>query len=338
MLILENQDLTAYNTFHVQASSRYFARVTSAEELKQALVRAQDLRVPVLCLGGGSNILFTNPFNGLVIRNEIRGQSILQSTPETVRVKVGAGENWDEFVQSSIHRGWGGLENLSLIPGSVGAAPIQNIGAYGVEVSSSVVGVEVLDRVTLQIETLSHRQCQFGYRESIFKKTGGERWIITAVVFDLSKQHKLNTSYGLIELELEAMNVNQPTIRHVADAVIKIRKAKLPDPNMLGNAGSFFKNPVISEAHFESLRRIHPGMIAYRFGEGMYKVAAGWLIEACGLKGYKTEPCGIHQEQALVLVNYGGATGRQILSLAEYVRSEVLQKFNILLEVEVNII
>jgi UDP-N-acetylmuramate dehydrogenase len=337
-IIHENFDLTPYNTFGIAAETRYFSRFSSVAELKILLLDTQFKALPRLCLGGGSNVLFIKPFPGIVLRNEIPGIEVLEESTHTVKVKVGAGVVWNDFVQFCLQHQWGGVENLALIPGSVGAAPIQNIGAYGVEVKDVIEAVEVLDVSTMETQSLMRNQCQFGYRDSVFKRQGKGRWIVTAVEFTLTKNPQLKTHYGAIESELLKMGVKVPTLLDVAMAVTRIRQSKLPDPKHLGNAGSFFKNPVIPKAQFAALKQNYPDMVGYPDKEGFVKVAAGWLIESCGLKGYRMGSCGVHKEQALVLVNYGGATGYDILELSEKVKEAVQAKFQIGLEAEVNLI
>lgn len=338
--IFENYDITPFNTLGVKVQARYFARISSVQQLVEleSLKKKNQWKHSFLCLGEGSNVLFTQNYPGLVLKIEMGGVEIIKETDDSVQLKVGAGENWHQFVLNCVNRGWGGVENLSLIPGTVGAAPIQNIGAYGVEVKDMIDGVEFYDVKTKQIKLFMKDQCEFSYRESIFKKQGRGQWIITAVYFNLSKKSQVNTSYGVIQSELQKKNISQPTIKDLSAIVIEIRRSKLPDPKLIGNAGSFFKNPIISEEQFTRLKALYPGVVAYSESTGQVKVAAGWLIDQCGLKALQQGACGVHAQQALVLVNYGGATGSEILSLAEFVQSKVLEKFQVSLETEVQII
>ncbi len=338
VLLEENYDLTALNTFGLSSQARYFARFSSLSELKVIVERAKELNLKLFCLGGGSNVLFVKPFAGLVIKNEILGTELLQETPEEVHLRVGAGVEWHQFVTECVDKGWGGVENLSLIPGTVGAAPIQNIGAYGVEVKEVISAVHVFDLQQCCEMKLAPSECHFGYRDSVFKHIGKNRWIVTEVEFKLSKKSLLKTQYGAIENELKKLNIINPTIKDVGQAVTRIRRSKLPDPAVLGNAGSFFKNPIIPFKQYEDIKKQHPAIVGFPEQEGYIKVAAGWLIEFSGLKGYTEGACGVHKDQALVIVNYGGASGEEILRLAERVRSVVLKKFQIELEMEVNIL
>jgi UDP-N-acetylmuramate dehydrogenase len=313
--------------------------VSNVQELKAVLSDETISNVPKLILGGGSNILFTADYPGLVILNNIKGITATNLDNGNFLVTAGAGENWHQFVLHTVSMGWGGLENLSLIPGTVGAAPIQNIGAYGVEVKDVIHNVEAVSLKDGSIVTFSATDCHFGYRDSIFKRTAKGQYVITAVSFKLTKNPTLHTSYGAIEDELKKNKITQPGIAEISQAVINIRTSKLPDPKKLGNAGSFFKNPEIDEQQFLHLKSIHTGMIAYPSATpGKMKLAAGWLIEQCGWKGKRIGHVGMHEQQALVLVNYGGATGKELLTHAECVRDSVLEKFGVLLEMEVNIL
>lgn len=338
--ILENYDITPFNTFGVKVHARYFARISMVQQLVEldAIKNKNQWKPTFLCLGEGSNVLFTQNYPDFVLKIEMGGVEIIKETDQSVQLKVGAGENWHQFVLNGVNRGWGGIENLSLIPGTVGAAPIQNIGAYGVEVKDVIDGVEFYDLKAKQIKLFMKDQCEFSYRDSIFKKQGRGQWIITAVYFNLSKKPQVNTSYGVIQAELQKRSILQPTIKDLSDVVIDIRRSKLPDPKSIGNAGSFFKNPIISKEHFARLKALYPEIAAYPESTGQIKVAAGWLIDQCGLKGWRQGACGIHAQQALVLVNYGGATGSEILHLAEFVQSKVLEKFQVSLETEVQVI
>lgn len=338
MLIEKNVELSNYTTFGVPAQTSFFSRFASVAELQSLLAEARTQAINILCLGGGSNLLFVEPFPGLVIKNEIFGLELIEETSAHVKVRVGAGIVWHDFVEFCLQRGWGGVENLALIPGTVGAAPIQNIGAYGVEVKEVIETVEVVEVATGATSKLAASECQFGYRDSIFKGKSKGRWIITAVNFVLTKNKAPSTHYGAIEAELKRLQITQPNLRDVATAVMNIRRSKLPDPAVLGNAGSFFKNPIVSASIYHSLKDQYPGLVAYPDQSGSYKLAAGWLIEQSGLKGHREGHCGVHKEQALVLVNYGGATGTDVFALAQKVQRAVMDKFQVALEMEVNII
>ncbi len=295
--------------------------------------------MPLFILGGGSNILFTKNFNGLVLKNEILGFEILEEDDEAVLIKVGAGMNWHEFVLKCIALDFGGVENLSLIPGNVGASPMQNIGAYGVEIKDVFEFLDAVHISSGEIQRFSNQDCDFGYRESIFKNKVKGEYVICHVGFRLSKRHKLNTSYGAIEVELNKRNISNPNIKDVSNAVISIRQSKLPDPKVIGNAGSFFKNPIITVNKLKQLLESHPDIPNYPSGESEAKLAAGWLIEQSGWKGkVYDERYGVHKKQALVLVNYNNATGNEILNLSLNIIKDVEQKFGVRLEREVNIL
>lgn len=317
--------------------AEYFANVRSLQDLKAFLEDEQLHGLPVLILGGGSNILFTEHVKGLVLLNELSGIEVVSEDQQEVVVKAGAGVNWHELVNYTVQKGWGGLENLSLIPGTVGAAPIQNIGAYGVELKDSFVELEALQLDNKSIVRFTREDCNFGYRDSIFKREGKGKYIILSVTFRLNKQPVLNTRYGAIEQQLTAMGVTHPTVHDISQAVIAIRTSKLPDPKKIGNAGSFFKNPEIPLQQFEVLQKAYPDIVAYPAGGNHVKVAAGWLIEKAGWKGKVIGNVSMHSQQALVLVNLGGASGKELLDHARNVQRDVEQKFGILLEMEVNI-
>jgi UDP-N-acetylmuramate dehydrogenase len=294
---------------------------------------------PFMILGGGSNLLFTKDYDGVVIRNAIKGIEIVKEENDDIYIKAGGGEKWHDFVLYCVKHNYGGIENLSLIPGTVGAGPIQNIGAYGVELKDVLTEVEAINIKTLEVKKFSNAECKFGYRDSIFKGIDKGRYIILSVTLKLAKHpKKVNVFYGTLSKELEAMGVNNPTIRDVSDAVIKIRSSKLPDPNKIGNAGSFFKNPIITNAQFEKLKAEHPHVVHFPAEAGHTKLAAGWLIEQCGWKGKRFGDAGVHKDQALVLVNYGDATGKEIYDLSTQVIKSVKEKFEIELEREVNMI
>ena len=335
MTILENISLKEYNTFGVTCYAKRFVSISSFYELQQLLEIEKDL----FLISGGSNMLLTKDIDKLVVLINIKGISIDRENENTVHLTVNAGENWHEFVLWCISQNYGGLENLSLIPGNVGTCPIQNIGAYGVEVKDSITKVEALEIKSSKRITFSNEECKFGYRNSIFKNEAKGKYILTSVSFELTKNtHQLNTSYGAIELALKEKSITAPTIKNVSDAVIDIRQSKLPNPKEIGNSGSFFKNPVISISQFEELKKKYPNIPNYKVSEIEIKVPAGWLIEQCGFKGKRFGETGVHKNQALVLVNYGNALGIEIYELALKIKQTVFEKFTIQLEIEVNII
>jgi len=334
--ILENISLKPYNTFGIDVNARYFVSVSSIEALKKAL--ASNVHPETFFIGGGSNMLLTKDIDVLVIHLNIKGIEIVSETENQVRIKAMAGENWHEFVMWCLERDFGGLENLSLIPGNVGTAPIQNIGAYGVELKDTFVACDVLDLKTQETKTITKKECEFGYRDSIFKGKDKGKYLITDVVFELSKkQHELHISYGAITSELEKMEISKPSIQDVSKAVISIRQSKLPDPKEIGNSGSFFKNPVISTKQFHDLKNTFPEIPSYPVSETETKVPAGWLIEKAGFKGKRFNNYGVHKKQALVLVNYDDAKGSDILDLAKLIQATIQRIFGISLEMEVNI-
>lgn len=336
MQLRENISLQPFNTFHIKAKAKLFAVFRSEDEL-EVLLR-DNKREPKLVLGGGSNILFTKDFDGLVLKNEIKGIELVKEDKHHYFVKAAAGEHWHQFVLHCIERNYAGVENLSLIPGCVGAAPMQNIGAYGVELKQVFEQLEAYHIGDRKIITFSVNDCQFGYRESVFKRKYRDQFVILNVTFRLRKQPIFNTSYGALAKELESMKVQELSIAAISKAVIRIRRSKLPDPAEIGNAGSFFKNPEIDESQYAALSDIHPGIIGYAVAEHRMKVAAGWLIEQCGWKGYREGDAGCHGKQALVLVNYGNARGEDIYRLSEKIKDSVAEKFGIELEREVNVI
>lgn len=342
-MIQENISLKAYNTFGVEARARFFAEISSEEKLllvlNQMKTEKEGQELPLLILGGGSNILLTKNFDGLVIKLNLKGiTEELIGDNETI-VTAKAGENWHQFVLYTLSKNYGGLENLSLIPGNVGTSPIQNIGAYGVEIKDSFLSCKVLNLETLQIETLSKEDCQFGYRDSIFKREAKGKYIILEVSFRLTTQnHNIRMEYGAIRSELSAMGIETPSIQQVSEAVIRIRESKLPNPKVLGNAGSFFKNPIISTNHYRALQKTYLEISGYENGE-QTKVPAGWLIEKAGWKGKQLGNVACHHLQALVIVNKtGNATGEEIYSFSQEIINSVKEKFEIELEREVNII
>jgi UDP-N-acetylmuramate dehydrogenase len=337
MNIQPNFSLKKYNTFGIEAKAQQFVAVHSVEELKTVLQESQN--ETKFILGGGSNMLLTQDIKALVIHIDLKGKKILKEDDDFVWVESMAGENWHEFVLWTIEQNFGGLENMSLIPGNVGTTPVQNIGAYGTEIKDTFVSCEAMHIVSQQMKTFTKDECHFGYRESIFKHEAKDQFIITSVVFKLTKRnHKINTSYGDITKELERQNVVTPTLKDVSNAVIAIRQSKLPDPKELGNSGSFFKNPIISKSEFEKIHALNPTMPHYVISETEVKVPAGWLIEQAGFKGKRFGDAGIHKNQALVLVNYGNATGQEILNVSKAIQATILKEFGIAIEAEVNVI
>ena len=335
MEIQTNFSLKNYNTFGISAAAKSFISVTSEDELITVLQQQQNIFI----LGGGSNMLLTKDIEKTVVHLNLKGIAITKETDDFVWVTAQAGENWHEFVLWCLERNFGGLENLSLIPGNVGTTPIQNIGAYGVEIKDTMVSCEAIAIKTQEKRVFTNAECAFDYRESIFKKELKDQYIITAVTFQLTKKnHQLKTSYGAIEAELQQKNISNPTIQDVSLAVIAIRQSKLPDPKELGNSGSFFKNPIIPRITYEKALQNYPEMPHYKVSEELVKVPAGWLIEQAGFKGKRFGDAGIHKNQALVLVNYGGSTGNQIYDLSSQIISDIESKFGVTLEREVNIL
>ncbi|TCP22165.1 UDP-N-acetylmuramate dehydrogenase [Tenacibaculum skagerrakense] len=331
----ENISLKKYNTFGIDVNAKRFISISSVYELQQLLKKEKKL----FLLSGGSNMLLTKNIEQLVVHLNIKGISIDREDDNAVYLTVNAGENWHEFVLWAIEQGYGGIENLSLIPGKVGTCPIQNIGAYGVEVKDVITKVEAIEIETNKLVSFSNTECNFGYRNSIFKNEAKGKYIITSVCFKLSKSnHKLTTSYGAIEKELTDRQITNPTIKDISEAVIAIRQSKLPDPNEIGNSGSFFKNPVISISLFEELKNKYPTIPSYPVSETEIKVPAGWLIEQSGFKGKRYGDYGVHENQALVLVNYGNASGKDIFELAQKIQATIKETYKIDLEIEVNII
>jgi len=335
-MISSNVNLKQFNTFGIDVKADKFAAFSSVKELKQLLHEFPD--EPKLILGGGSNILFTKDFKGLVLKNEITGFEILKETKKEVIVKSGAGEIWHQFVLNCIDHGFAGIENLSLIPGSVGASPMQNIGAYGVEIKDVFHSLEAYHIESGKVHEFTNKECEFGYRESVFKHKFKGQYIILTVTFKLSKDPDLNTSYGAIESELEKRGISKPTIKDISETVIAIRTSKLPDPKVIGNAGSFFKNPVVDQKLVDAILEKNPDAPNYPAEKGKRKLAAGWMIEKAGWKGKTFGNYGVHKLQALVLVNYSDATGRQILDLSHDIIESVNKEFGVILEREVNIV
>ncbi|WP_420575166.1 UDP-N-acetylmuramate dehydrogenase [Kordia sp.] len=337
MTIQHNVSLKEFNTFGIDAKAKYFISVSNKQELIEALQLPQFSEYFVL--GGGSNMLLTRDLEIPVLHINFKGKEPVFASSDFVGVEIQAGENWHEFVLWCIEKNYGGVENLSLIPGNVGTSPIQNIGAYGVELKDVFSHCTAIDIETQEEKTFTLEDCKFGYRNSIFKNEAKGKYIITSVVFKLtSSVHKLNTSYGAIQQELESNNITNPTIKDVSDAVIAIRQRKLPDPKEIGNSGSFFKNPIISKAEFDILLQKHEKVPHYVVSDTEIKVPAGWLIEQCGFKGKRFGDAGVHKNQALVLVNYDNATGAEILALSKKIQKTVLEKFHITIEAEVNVI
>lgn len=337
MKITRNISLKPFNTFGIDAKAKYFVSVSSIEELIKVLELSEY--PDKLILGGGSNMLLTKDQDLLVVHVNIKGIAIISENTDSVLVKANAGENWHAFVMYCIERDFGGIENLSLIPGNVGSAPIQNIGAYGVELKDTFFSCEALSLETMKIETFTKENCHFDYRNSIFKQQRKGKYVITSVTFNLTKKnHKFHVNYGTISSELEIMKVDNPTIQDISKAVISIRTQKLPNPKEIGNSGSFFKNPIITKSHYLSLLENFEDMPSYIVSENEVKVPAGWLIERAGFKGKRFGDCGVHKHQALVLVNYGNAKGADILKLAELIHNTIKRLFDITIEAEVNIL
>ena len=334
-MIQTNKNLKEYNTFGISVKAEMFAVFSSIEELKQILSLRNNKKL--LVLGGGSNLLLTKDFDGLVIKNEIKRFEVTEETASEVIVESGAGENWHEFVLNCIDKGFGGIENLSLIPGSVGASPMQNIGAYGVEIKDVFESLSAYHIASGEIHYFDKTKCEFGYRESIFKNKVKGEYIILTVTFRLTKNPTINSSYGAINEQLKVMGIQEPTIKELSAAVIAIRQSKLPDPKIIGNAGSFFKNPTVEIALLEQIQKNYPDIPNYPAVNGK-KLAAGWLIEKAGWKGRTFDNYGVHKLQALVLVNYGNCTGQEIFDLSSQIIQDVFEKFGVLLEREVNIL
>ncbi|HEY1871832.1 MAG TPA: UDP-N-acetylmuramate dehydrogenase [Chitinophagaceae bacterium] len=336
MQIQENFSLRAYNTFGIDAKAKWFASFNSLGELNETLdYKPQTTN---FILGGGSNILLTKDFDGIVLKNEIKGIEKIKEDDEFIYIKAGAGENWHQFVLHCIKNDRAGVENLSLIPGNVGASPMQNIGAYGVEIKEVFHELNAFHLSEKKIYAFSLDDCEFGYRDSVFKNRYKNEFVILDVTFRLNKIPKFNTTYGAVEQELEKMNVKDLSIASISQAVINIRSSKLPDPKEIGNAGSFFKNPPVSQEKFQKLKSEFSNIVGYKNDDGTVKLAAAWLVEQCGWKGYRRGDAGCHSRQALVLVNYGRATGNEIFDLSEEILQSVQKKFDLTLEREVNVI
>jgi UDP-N-acetylmuramate dehydrogenase len=338
MNIIENYPLLKLNTFGVDVKAKYFTSINTINELIEATKTNVFKDLELLILGGGSNILFTKDFDGLVILNNIKGKEIISQNQQSIFLKIGAGENWHELVMYCVDNGWGGIENLSLIPGNTGTAPMQNIGAYGVEIKETFVELEALEISSGKIVKFNNSDCEFGYRESVFKNKMKNQYIILNITLELKKNPVLNINYGDVKAILESQNIKNPAIKEVSNAIIRIRQSKLPDPKKIGNSGSFFKNPLVSLNQLELIKKNYPNVVNYEINENEFKIAAGWLIERAGWKGKKFNNYGVHEKQALVLVNYGLANGMEIFDLSEKIILDIKDKFGITLEREVNII
>ncbi len=336
MEILKNTSLKEFNTFGIDVQAEKLISFTSTNELAQALEETNQNQLMIL--GGGSNVLFMNDISGTVLHNQKKGISIIEQNEHHVWVEAGAGIGWHEFVLHCIENNWAGVENLSLIPGNVGAAPMQNIGAYGVEIKNAFHELKAMEIKTGTSRTFSNKECEFGYRESVFKRSLKGQFIITSVTFRLNKTPEFHTSYGAITSELERLNIQELSIQAISKAVISIRKSKLPDPTVTGNAGSFFKNPVVPISKVEELKKEYPELASYPIDEKSAKIAAGWLIDQAGWKGKTFGNYGVHPKQALVLVNYGGASGQNIYDLSTEILQDIHTKFGVKLEREVNVI
>ncbi|WP_425237984.1 UDP-N-acetylmuramate dehydrogenase [Ulvibacterium sp.] len=337
MKIQQDISLKDYNTFGIDARAKFFIEVNSTNELREALQLNGYPKIFVI--SGGSNMLITKDIDALVLYINIKGIEVSTQDDDTITLKIMAGENWHKLVLWTLKKGYGGLENMSLIPGNTGTAPIQNIGAYGVELKDTFVRCEAMKIDDQAIKSFNKKDCKFGYRDSYFKNEGKGKYIIVSVTLRLTKRnHRINRSYGAIESELNKKNVDRPTITDISNAVISIRKSKLPDPAKLGNSGSFFKNPVINQTKFDTFTKAYPDAPYYKVSSNAYKIPAGWLIEQCGFKGKRFGDAGVHEHQALVLVNHGKATGIEILNLAQKIIKSVRDKFSITIHPEVNII
>ena len=336
MQISANTSLKPYHSFASEEHAKFFTTIKNNQDIVDISHWINENKTPLLIIGSGSNMLFTTNFNGLVAKMEIMGIKKINETASAVILEVGAGENWHHFVMYCVQKGWGGLENLSLIPGTVGASPIQNIGAYGVEVKECIISVIAYDLLNNQFVTLQNKDCSFTYRNSIFKQHPN-RYIITNIQFKLNKQPLLKTDYGVIREVLHEKNIKNPSLADISNAIIQIRSNKLPDPAKIGNAGSFFKNPTITIDNYNQLKESFPGLIAFPISDHEYKIAAGWLIEACGWKGIKKGNVGCYEKQALVIISYGIVSGKEVFDFSAAIINSVFEKFGIQLEREVNV-
>ena len=335
--ILHNYSLKNHNTFGIAVKAKIFSSFNSVIELKEILKTNLHQEEKFFILGSGSNILLTRDFDGFILHNKIKGICILEDNENDILVEVGGGVEWHDFVIWSVSQELSGIENLALIPGTVGASPVQNIGAYGMEVKDSITKVHTLEIKSKEVKIFSNNDCEFSYRNSTFKKEEEKKFIITKVEFKLSKEPLNKTTYGAIEKELKDLKL-KANPSNIAKAVINIRNRKLPDPKVLGNSGSFFKNPVIETTEFEALKKEFPDMVGYTISNFQTKIAAGWLIDNAGLKGYRKADAGVHENQALVLVNYGNASGNEIINLAKLIKQKVKEKYGISIEPEVIIL
>lgn len=339
MVIKNDVSLRAFNTFGIEAHANSYIELTQLSQLEKIQPFFNNAAYPFLLLGGGSNILLTGDFKGVVARVRLKGITVVEQSSDHILVKAMAGENWEQFVEYCVHRGWGGLENMTMIPGNVGTSPIQNIGAYGSELKDVFHSLEAYELTTGTTHSFSASDCNFGYRDSFFKREGKNKFIILSVCFRLTRNHhNIRLQYGPVKAELEKMEIDEPKIVDVMNAIQNIRRSKLPDPQVLGNAGSFFKNPVLPLSQMEALALQWPGIPSYPDESGNKKTAAAWLIEKAGWKGFRRGDAGVHNQQALVLVNYGNATGNEIYHLAREIQHSVQQKFGVELEMEVNIV
>ncbi|HEY3403459.1 MAG TPA: UDP-N-acetylmuramate dehydrogenase [Ohtaekwangia sp.] len=339
MTFQQHVDLKPFNTFNLSAQANQFVVARSVSDIQQLITDGVFKNQRTLVLGGGSNILLTGSFDGLVIKLEIKGITVVYENEDEVILKVGAGENWHDLVMYCVSHDWGGIENLSLIPGTAGAAPMQNIGAYGVEIKNVIEEVEVIHIDTGKVSSFENAACEFGYRESIFKQKEKGKYIISSITLRLTKKnHRYAMEYGAISDTMKQLGIDKPSVKGISDAVIHIRKSKLPDPAKIGNAGSFFKNPSVSNEEYTLLQQVYPTIPGFSSDSNHTKIPAAWLIEQCGWKGKTFDSIGVHPLQALVIVNYGGGDGRKIWQLALDIQSSVKEKFNIMLQPEVNVI
>lgn len=336
--IFEDKELKSLNTFGIEARAKYFVSLNQPDEIQELIQFPEYKQSRSLILGGGSNMLFGGNFDGIVIRVGFKGIEIVESNEDFSYVKSMAGEEWDDLVAFCVEHGLSGVENLSLIPGKVGASPVQNIGAYGCEVKDVIHSLEAVNLEDGQLRIFKPEECGFGYRESVFKKELKGKYLIQSVTFKLNRRGEVKLNYGSLKEQLNKMGIESPTVKHIREAICAVRREKLPDPEVLGNAGSFFKNPVVSLDKYTQLKNQYPDIVAFNESPERMKLAAGWLIEKAGWKGFRKGDAGVHQKQALVLVNYGGASGLDIVNLANDIRKSIFKKFEVELEQEVNLI